>query len=443
MSDTLVEILLILMLILANGVFAMAEMALVSARKARLEQRAEDGDAGARTALDLSKTPNRFLSTAQIGVSLVAVLSGAVGGATLAERISPLIGGIPILAPYQHAIALVLVVLVITFFSLVLGELIPKRLALNNPERVASRISGLMKFLSRLANPVVHMLSWATDLGLHIIGAHPSTEPPVTEDEIRVLLEQGAQTGIIEEAEQDMVESVFRLGERHVDALMTPRTEIAWLDLDEPLDENLHLVSESPHTRFPVGQGSLDNVVGVLAAKDLLGQQLAGRPVDLRSLVQPAQFVPETTPALKVLEMFKQSGMPMALVIDEFGGLQGMVTLTNVLEAIVGDITQDGQPFEPQAVQREDGSWLFDGLLQIDELKDILDVPALPDEDHAGYQTLGGFMMSRLGSIPKTGDSFEWDKWRFEVVDMDGRRVDKVLVSPLKPASSPEPSAAG
>jgi putative hemolysin len=432
MSSTLVEILLIVLLILLNGVFAMAEIAMVSARKPRLEQRADEGDAGARTALELSKTPNRFLSTTQIGVSLVGVLSGAVGGATLSEKVAPLIGSITILAPYQHAIALVLVVLVITYFSLVFGELIPKRLGLNDPERVASRMAGLMRFFSRLASPIVHLLSHSTDLGLRLIGAQPSTEPLVTEEEIRILLEQGAQTGIIQAAEQDMVESVFRLGERHVDALMTPRTELIWLDLDEPLENNLRIIQESPHSRFPVAQGSLDNVTGVLATKDLLGLHLAGRPIELRSLVHPAQFVPETTPALKVLEMFKQSGMPVALVIDEFGGLQGMVTLTNVLEAIVGDITQDGQPFEPQAIQREDGSWLFDGMLQIDELKDILDVSSLPEEDRAGYQTLGGFVMNQLGNIPKSGDVFEWDKWRFEVVDMDGRRVDKVMVSPLK-----------
>ncbi len=431
MSDTLAEILLVLALILVNGVFAMAEIALVSARKPRLEQRAEDGDAGARVALDLAQTPNRFLSTAQIGVSLVSVLSGAVGGATLADKVSPLIAQVAVLAPYAHGIALVLVVLAITFFSLVMGELIPKRIGLNDPERVAALVARPMKFLSRLANPVVRLLSWATDLGLHALGAHPSNDPPVTEDEIRGMLEQGAQVGIIQEVEQDMVESIFRLGERHVDALMTPRTEIAWLDLDEPLEENLKIIQESPHSRFLVAQQSLDNVVGVLATKDLLGQQIAGRPVDLHSLYQSAPFVPESTPALKVLEMFKQSGVPVALVIDEFGGLQGMVTLTDVLEAIVGDITVHGQPFEPQAVQREDGSWLFDGLLQIDELKDILDVPALPGEDHAGYQTLGGFMMSQLGNIPKTGDYFDWEKWHFEVVDMDGRRVDKVLVSPI------------
>jgi putative hemolysin len=430
MSDTLIEILVVLVLILANGVFAMAEIALVSARKPRLEQRAEDGDTGARVALDLAQSPNRFLSTTQIGISLIAVFSGAVGGATLADKVSPLIAQVAVLKPYANGIALVLVVLVITFFSLVLGELIPKRIGLNDPERVAALVARPMKLLSRLAGPAVRVLSWATDLGLHVLGARPSNEPAVTEEEIRGLLEQGAQVGIIEEVEQDMVESVFRLGERHVDALMTPRTEIAWLDLDEPLEEALKTIQESPHSRFPVAQQSLDNVVGVLATKDLLGQQIAGRPIDLRSLYQPAPFVPESTPALKVLEMFKQSGVPVALVIDEFGGLQGMVTLTDVLEAIVGDITVSGQPFEPQAVQREDGSWLFDGLLQIDELKDILDVAAFPDEDHAGYQTLGGFMMSQLGSIPKTGDGFDWEKWHFEVVDMDGRRVDKVLVSP-------------
>lgn len=440
MSDTLVEILLILLLILANGVFAMAEMALISARKPRLEQRAEEGDTGAQIALELARTPNRMLSTTQIGVSLVGILSGAVGGATLTDRLSPLIGRVAFLAPYQHVLALAAVVLVITYLTLVMGELIPKRLGLNNPERVAAGMAGLMKFLSRLADPVVRLLSASTELGLRAIGAHPPDEPPVTEEEIRVLLEQGTQVGVIQAAEQDMVESVFRLGERRVDALMTPRTEIAWLDLDESLESNLRILQGSPHSRFPVGQGSLDNVVGVLAMKDLLGQQLADRPIDLHSLVQAAQFVPESTPALKVLEMFKQSGMPIALVIDEFGGLLGMVTLTDVLEAIVGDITPAGQPFEPQAIQREDGSWVFDGLLQIDEFKDILDIPALPDEERASYQTLGGFVMSQLGNIPHSGDAFEWGKWRFEVVDMDGRRVDKVLVSPPRAAAS-EPAA--
>ncbi len=430
MSSVTLEILFILGLILANGVLSMAEIALVSARKTRLEQRADDGDAGAKAALVLTQNPNRFLSTVQIGISLVGVLAGALGGATLEQDLAIVIARVPFLAPYRQVISLVVVVLTITYFSLVLGELIPKRIALNNPEEIAGRISRLMSFLGTLGSPVVRFLSLSTDVGLRLLRIRPSNEPPVTEEEIRILLEEGAQVGTIEEVEQDMVEGVFRLAERRVDALMTPRTEIAWLDLDEPLEENLRIIRESPHSRFPVGQVSLDNVIGILAAKDLLVQQLSGKPVDLRGLLQPPLFVPDSMPALEVLEMFKRSGVPLALIIDEYGGLQGMVSLYDVLEAIVGEFKTIGSPFEPQAVQREDGSWLFDGMLQIDEFKEILDIDSLPEEERAGFTTVGGFIMSELGNIPNTGDHFHWGKWRFEVVDMDGRRVDKVLVSP-------------
>lgn len=437
MSEIPLDILFIFLLILLNGLFAMSEMAVVSARKARLEQRAEDGNPGARQALQLAGSPTRFLSTVQIGISLVGVLSGALGGATLASHLAPLIGRVPALAPYQYGIALTLVVLVITYFSLVLGELVPKRLALNAPEAIASAIARPMHALSLLAYPAVRLLSASTELGLRLLSVRRSTEPPVTEDEIRILLKQGTQVGVFNEAEEDMVESVFRLGERRVDALMTPRTEIAWLDLDNPLEANLKIVLQSPHSRFPIGQGSLDGVIGILASKDLLTQQLAGRNIDLRTLATPALFVPDSTPALKMLEEFKNSGAQLALVIDEYGGLQGMVTLTDVLEAIVGEIATAGEPNEPEAVLREDGSWLFDGMIQIDEFKETLNIDHLPEEDHAGYQTLGGFMMSQMGSIPTAGEHFEWDQWRFEVVDMDGHRVDKVLVSPL-PTEAPD-----
>ena len=431
MSSATLEILLILFLILANGILSLSEIAVITSRKARLEQRAEGGDAGARTALELAENPNRFLSTVQVGISLVGILAGALGGATLANELADLIGQVPALYPYRQTLGLVLVVLVITYFSIVLGELIPKRIALNNPDGIAARLARPMRVLETIFNPVVHLLSASTSLGMRLLGIRSSAQAPVTEEEIRVLLEQGAQVGAIEEVEQDMVESVFRLGERRVDALMTPRTEITWLDLDEPLEENLRLIQNSKHSRFPVARGSLDNVVGILAAKDLLVQRLSDQPIDLQSLLQPPLFVPDSTEALKVLELFKNSGVPLALVIDEYGGLQGMVTTNDILEAIVGDFSSIGEPYEPQAVQREDGSWLFDGMLQVDEFKDILGIDELPDEDRAGYSTVGGFIMSQLGSIPVTGDHFTWEKWRFEVVDMDGRRVDKILVAPV------------
>ncbi len=427
----LIEILIIFLLLIANGVFAMTEIALVSARKVRLQQRADEGDLAAKEALELAENPNRLLSTIQIGITLIGVLTGALGGATLAERLSTLLVKISWLAPYAGGVALALVVILTTYFTLVIGELIPKRLAMNNPEKIALSIARPMRSLSRLAAPLVSLLSASTDAGLRLLGIKPSDEPPVTEEEIKVLMEQGTQVGVFEAAEQDMVESVFRLGERYIDAIMTPRTEIEWLDLDEPYEDLLRQVLESRHTRFPVASGGLDNVVGILQARDLLIYHTSKGQANIEELMVPPIFVPDSMPALKVLEMIKSSGVHAALVIDEYGGLLGMVTLYDILTAIVGDIPTEGETDEPQVVQREDGSWLLDGLLAVDELKDLLDLPDMPEEDRVGFQTLGGFVMSQIGSIPSAGQHFDWENYRFEVMDMDGRRVDKVLVSPV------------
>jgi len=427
----LIEILIIFLLLIANGVFAMTEIALVSARKVRLQQRADEGDLAAKEALELAENPNRLLSTIQIGITLIGVLTGALGGATLAERLATQLVKIPWLAPYAGGVALAVVVILTTYFTLVIGELIPKRLAMNNPEKIALSIARPMRSLSRLAAPLVSLLSASTDAGLRLLGIKPSDEPPVTEEEIKVLMEQGTQVGVFEVAEQDMVESVFRLGERYIDAIMTPRTEIEWLDLDEPYEELLRQVLESRHTRFPVAAGGLDNVVGILQARDLLIYHTSKGEANIEELMVPPIFVPDSMPALKVLEMIKSSGVHAALVIDEYGGLLGMVTLYDILTAIVGDIPTEGETDEPQVVQREDGSWLLDGLLAVDELKDLLDLPDMPEEDRVGFQTLGGFVMSQIGSIPSAGQHFDWENYRFEVMDMDGRRVDKVLVSPV------------
>ena len=431
MSSTAIELILIILLILINGFFSMSEIAMVSARKARLQQRAEDGDNGARIALELAKVPNRFLSTAQIGISLIGILVGALGGATLAGHLATVLQQVRFLAQYATPLSLVFVVLVMTYFSLVLGELIPKRLGLNNPERIAAAVSKTMRILSWIAAPIVHILSISTDLGLRLIGVRPSTEPPVTQEEIKVLLEQGTQVGVFEEAEQDMVESVFRLGERRVGSIMTPRTEVAWLDLDEPVETLIQKVQHSHFSTFPVAHEKLDNVIGVLDARELLAHFLSDKTVDIQTILKPPVFVPENTPALKALELLRISRTHIALIIDEYGGFQGLVTLLDILEAIVGDVPGSYDLTEPQAIQREDGSWLFDGMLQIDEFKEILELNDLPEEDRAGFQTLGGFVMAQLGSIPSSGQHFEWNKLRFEVVDMDGRRVDKVLVAPI------------
>lgn len=423
------QIIIVLALILANGVFAMYELAMVSAKKIRLQQKAEEGDASAKIALALSESPNRMLSTVQVGITLIGIFSGAVGGASLAEFIAPWIAKSAALAPYSETIALVLVVLIITYLSLVVGELIPKRLAMNSPENISIALARPMRFISKLTSPVVSLLSASTDLGVRLLGVKVSEEPPITEKEIKLLIEQGTQVGVFEEAEQDIVSSVFRLGDRRVDQIMTPHTEIVWLDLDDSIEINAKKVLESRFTRFPVGQGNLDNIQGIILSKDLLVAMLKEQKVDLRTLLQTPLFIPESMPALNTLEEIRSSGV--ALVIDEYGGIIGMVTLLDILKAIVGEIPSSGKNYDPLIVQRPDGSLLVDGLLQVDELKEILDIEAFPDEDRVGYQTLGGLMMSRLGDIPSTGQFFDWDGIRFEVVDMDSRRVDKVMISPI------------
>lgn len=425
MSDIGSEIVIILILIVLNGAFAMSEIAIVSSRKARLQQKANEGDEQARIALELANNPSNLLSTAQVGITLVGILAGAVGGATIAEHLAEQMVPIPILAPYRETIGLAAVALVITYFSIVLGELVPKRLAIHNPERIASLVARPMLVLSKILSPVVRFLSLSTDFILRASGARPSTEPPVTEEEIQVLLDQGTQAGVFEEAEQDMVAGVFRLNDRRVYSLMTPRTEIVWLDVRDTPEEILAKMTEGPYSRFPVCQGSLDNVLGIVKARELLTRSLAGQPIQLKECLAPALFIPETTFASRALEVFKENNKKLVLVIDEFGGVTGLLTINDVLEEIVGDI----ETGEPQATQRQDGSWLLDGMLDIDEFKELFHLSSLPNEED--YETLGGFVMTFLGRIPHTADQFEWQGLRFEVVDMDGRRVDKVLVTTL------------
>lgn len=429
MSNLFLELLLILVLILINGFFSMSEIALVQARKVRLEQRADEGDKGAENALKLKESTDSLLASVQVGITLVGVFTGALGGATLAERLSESLTKIPWLASVAGGLSVVLVALATTYFSLVIGELIPKQLALNNPEKVASSVSGTMRFISHISSPVVRLLTWSTDLGLRLLRAKPSDEPPITEDEIKVLMEQGAQVGVFDASEQDMVEGVFRLNDRSIDSIMTPRTEIEWLDMDDSPEEIFQQIQASSHSRFPVAHETLDNVTGILNAKDLLEQKLSDQPFDIPSLLAKPLFVPESTTASRVLEMSKKAGVHEVLVIDEYGGLLGMVTLFDVLEAIVGDLPNQDESFQPEIVLREDGSFLLDGLLPIDDLKEILDVDELPEEEKVGYQTVGGFVMSQLDNIPTTGQHFHLGEFRFEVMDMDGHRVDKVLLN--------------
>jgi putative hemolysin len=422
------EILIILLLVVLNGIFAMSELAVVSARKARLQQWASDGNVKAQRALELADRPDHFLSTVQIGITLIGVLAGAFSEATIAEKLTARLSLIPWLAPYSQALGLGSVVLVITYLSLVIGELVPKRLALQNPERVACDVAAPMQTLSVISFPIVRLLSASSEAVLRLLGARSEPEPPVTEEEIKVLIEQGTQAGVFQENEQDMLDGVFRLGDRSVGDLMTPRTEIVWLDTQEAWDEIRDRITRSSYSRFPVCRGSLDNILGVVQVKEILAHCLIGQAIDLKALLQTPLFVPESAPASTVLELFKASGMHLALVIDEYGGIEGLITTNDLLEEIVGDIEMT----EPQAVQREDGSWLLDGLLAIDDLKEILDIKGLPGEDKNQYQTLGGFVMMILGRIPAASDHFEWGGLHFEVVDVDGKRVDKVLVVPAE-----------
>jgi putative hemolysin len=432
MSEFGTELIIITVLIALNNVLAMTEAALFAVRKARLQQRINEGDKKAEKALRLTENPNQFLSVIQIGITLIDVLTGAVAGATLAEFLAVWLRTIPALARYADTIGLVVVVLVITYFSIILGELVPKRLAIQNPESIASFFAPSMLVLSKILSPVVRFLSFSTEMVLRMIGVHPSNDPPVTEEEIQVLLDQGNQAGIFEEAELDMVAGVFRLNDRRVYSLMTPRTEIVWLDMRDEADEILRKLAEGPFSRFPVCQGSLDNVLGIVKARDLLTRSLAGEKINLKECLLPAIFIPETSFASRALEVFKQSNKKLILVIDEFGGVTGLLTINDVLEEIVGDI----QSSEPQVTQRQDGSWLLDGMLDVDEFKELFKLGELPNEDD--YETLGGFVMASLGTIPESGNQFEWEGLRFEVVDMDGRRVDKILVTtlPARPAAN-------
>jgi putative hemolysin len=429
MGSITTEIIVILLLIAANGLLALGEMAVVSARKARLLKRIEEGDPGARIALEMAKQPTRFFSSIQIGITLIGVLSGAFGGATLAEAIADRLARIPWIAPYGEAIGIGIVVLGITYLTLVLGELVPKRLAQNNAERIASRIARPLAALSRLGSPIVGLLSASTELVLRLLGAETPKTPSVTEEEIKLMFQEGTEIGIFNLVESDMIKRVLRLADRRVSTMMTHRTEVEWLDAEDPLDSLHHKIVSTQHARLPVGRGNLDELLGILEAKEYLALCLKAMPVEIEPLLKDALFIPEAMTALEVLDKFKQTRNHLAIVVDEFGGVIGIITPTDVLEAIVGGLPDTDEREEPRALQREDGSWLLDGAIPVDEVKDLLALITLPEEEYGNYETLGGLMMERLGRIPVSGDHFDWSGLRFEVVDMDGRRVDKVLVS--------------
>jgi putative hemolysin len=440
--NSLTEILIIFILLLANGVFAMAEIAIVSSRKARLKALAGDGSANATTALALAEEPTRFLSTVQIGITLVGILAGAFGGATLSEKLTAWLDGYPALAPYSTALSLVIVVGAITYFSLIIGELVPKRIALTNPESRAMLLARPMAFLSKVAAPVVWFLTASTNVILKLFGLGKDVASPPSEEEIGHLIEQGTTAGVFHRAERAMVEGVLRLDELPVTEIMTRRTKIVWLNVSDTDEVNWRKIVASGHSHFPVYEGTRDNVIGMVSVKSLWANAAAGVANDLRNHLVKPLFVPTSITAVQLLETFKQSGKHLALATDEFGSIQGLVSLIDVMEAIVGDLPEPGDRRAPGATLRDDGTWLVDGTMTVDDVKTRFGFKQLPREASGQFETLGGFMVDRFGHIPVAGESFTWDGWRFEIVDMDRHRVDKVLLGPPTP-SAPTPARKG
>ncbi|CAO3409005.1 hemolysin family protein [Azospirillum largimobile] len=422
------ELLVIVLLILINAFFAMSEMALVSARRARLQQMAEEkGGAGARAALELSEDPSRFLSTVQVGISLTGIIAGAYGGSTLAERLGGVLNErVEWIAPYGHTVAFALVVAAITYFSLIVGELVPKRVALISAERIAALVAAPMRTIARLSAPVVWLLGVSSDAVLKLLRLPTSREQTVTEEEVKTLIAEGTQSGVFEPAERQMIEGVMHLSDRTVRSIMTPRPDLIWLDIDDKADVVGREIRESGYSRFPVCRGDVDELQGVVAAKALLDQSLNGIAFDLKAAMVQPLVVHDGTPVFRLLDLFKQASVHMAIVVDEYGSVEGLVTMTDILEAIAGELPDSAHEGEAAAIQREDGSWLVDGMTPVEEVEALVGVKNMKGE--GDFHTIAGFLLDHFGHIPTAAEHLFWNGIRFEVVDMDGRRIDKVLI---------------
>ena len=422
------DLLILLLLILVNGALAMSEIALVTARRARLTRLAEEGDRGAIVAIRLGEDPTRFLSAIQIGITSIGILSGIVGESALAVPVAGWLQALGLARETSVLTATLLVVATITYVAIVVGELVPKRLGQIDPEGTARLVARPMNALAIATRPFVILLTWSTGALLRLLGQREQGAPQVTEDEIHALLQEGSDAGVIERSEHELVRNVFRLDDRQIGSLMVPRGEIAWLDLSQPLEENLKRIAGCSHSRFPVCRGGLDEVVGVAAMKQLFGQSLSGNGIDLTAGLEPAVYVPDSLDGIELLEQFRETGTHMVFVIDEYGELLGLVTMQDVLEAVTGEFQTD-DPADSWAVVRDDGSWLLDGLIPVPELKDRLGLKTVPEEDKGRYHTLSGMILWLLGRLPQTADWVDWEGWRLEIVDMDGRRIDKVLAT--------------
>ncbi|CAA9348104.1 MAG: Hemolysins and related proteins containing CBS domains [uncultured Gemmatimonadetes bacterium] len=419
------EVLIVLALLVLNGVFSMSEIAVVSSRRARLQQRADAGDAGARRALALAEDPSRFLATVQVGITLVGVLTGAFGGAALAKPVAVWLAPLPYVGPYAEGVALGLVVLAITYLSLIVGELVPKEIGLGHPERIASLVARPMHALSRVAAPLVWVLTFSSRMVLRVLRITKNTDAAVTEADVAALLEEATESGVIHESEQDLVERVFWLGDRRVVDLATPRHRVAWVDVaDDEVELRAKMISQ-PRAGYLVCDGGLDRVVGTVEVRDLWEQALRGHVMDLKASLKQPLFVPENTRALHMLELFRDTSSGMAVVVDEYGGVDGVLTRDDLLE----DVAWETAPSDPHVVQRDDGSYLMDAGISVDDFREALGLDERRTDERAGYRTVGGLIVTRLGRIPRVGEHVESEGYRIEVVDMDGPRIDKVLVA--------------
>ncbi|MEQ9226866.1 MAG: hemolysin family protein [Parvibaculum sp.] len=422
-----IELLIVLSLTVLNGLLAMSELALVSSRQARLEQMTREGSKGARTALSLIGDPSRFLSTVQIGITLVGVVAGAFSGATLGARLGGWLSGFDLLAEQGDMAGIVIVVVAITYLSLIVGELVPKRIALANPEKTAALVARPMRMLSRAAAPAVWLLKHSTDSVLRLMGLTGSRDSTVSEDEVKSLIAEGTRAGVFAPQEREMIEGVLRLADRTVRAIMTPRVDVVWIDRRASKADIAATVRASRVSRLLVCEGTIDEVIGVVHTKDLLPPALAEGELSLEKVIMQAPIVPEGKEVFRLLDRFRSEKVHIAIVVDEYGAVQGIVTLTDILESIAGELPERGEEPEQMMRQRADGSWLVDGAMPVDEFAARFDIGAAEGD----YQTVAGFALFRLGHLPQAGEHFDFKGYRYEIADMDGRRIDKLIVTPI------------
>ncbi len=426
------EFIIVLLLIILNGLFAFAEIAIVSARKSRLQKQAQDGNKRAKAALELSGNPAKFLSTVQIGITFISIFAGAFGGETLAHHFAVYFKNIPFIGSYSDQFAFFIVVVIITYLTLIIGELVPKRIALNQPEKAAKRIAEPMKLIAKFTSPLVNLLTISSDFVIRLLHIKPPTEPSVSEEEVKMLLQEGTTAGIFSSEEQDIVERTFELDEKKILSFLTPRKEIRWFDIDSSVKELRTMIGKHPHSYYPVCKGSLDKVVGIVRTEDLLAAFLIEEKVDFAKCLHKPLYVPESTAVWKVLELFKRTGIHTALVVDEYGSILGLIAVADILEEIVGDIPDVDELDERTIVKNKDGNFLVDGLVPIDEFKEYFHIRKLPEEQSGAFHTIGGFVTDQIGRIPIADDTFDFDGFRYRIDKMDGNRVDKILLTPLK-----------